>query len=84
MRICSRLESILDLWSLYIRGQCIVAYEQRDARFYFVGDPERGVALVAGVFAPDGPKELGGPTSPWEPSGAKEDMYALRVSWNRE
>ena len=36
---------------------------------------------AAGVFAPDGPKELGGPTSPCEPSGAKEEMYALAVSY---
>ena len=49
-------------------------------KVYFVGEPERGVALVAGVFAPDGPNELGGPTSPCEPSGVKEDMYALTVS----
>lgn len=65
-------------------GQCIGAYDHRGTKFYFVGDPERGVALVAGVFAPDGPKELGGPTSPWDPCGVNEEMYALRVSWNRE
>jgi hypothetical protein len=44
-------------------GLCIVAYELSRCKIYFVGDPERGVA-AAGVFAPDGPKELGGPTSP--------------------
>jgi hypothetical protein len=35
---------------------------------------------AAGVFAPDGPNELGGPTSPCEPSGANEEMYALAIS----
>jgi len=44
------------------------------------GEPERGVPLAAGVLAPDGPNELGGPTSPWDPSGANELMYALVVS----
>jgi len=50
-------------------------YSIRD--YFWVGEPERGVAAAAGVFAPDGPKEFGGPTSPCEPSGAKELMYAL-------
>jgi len=51
----------------------------RRYKVYFVGEPERGVA-AAGVFAPDGPNEFGGPTSPWEPSGVKEEMYALVIS----
>jgi len=46
------------------------------------GEPERGVPLAAGVLAPDGPNELGGPTSPWDPSGANELMYALMVSFS--
>jgi hypothetical protein len=46
-------------------------------QFVRLGEPERGVPLAAGVFAPDGPNELGGPTSPCDPSGANELMYAL-------
>jgi hypothetical protein len=64
MKICSRLISIFGLLELVYQGTMYCCIFDRDARFYFVGDPERGVALVAGVFAPDGPKELGGPTSP--------------------
>jgi hypothetical protein len=63
MKICFRLVSISGLLELVSSRQCIGAYDYRGARFYFVGEPERGVA-AAGVFAPDGPKELGGPTSP--------------------
>jgi hypothetical protein len=52
----------------------------QDLVYVRVGDPDRGVPLAAGVFAPEGPKEAGGPTSPCEPSGPNELMYALFVS----
>ena len=50
-------------------------------RYVRAGEPDLGVPLVLGVLAPDGPNEDGGPTSPAEPSGAKELMYALIVSF---